>query len=143
MTMHQKSFLADVMDPSKKIPKGKLAYFRERQRNRLYDFIIGHFLEKEQKEGLTKAALAKRMHRRPEQVTRWLNSPGNWTLDTLSDLMLAICGGEIRFSETIFSHMKLRNINQLEHLNSYRTFSTSAKTNSIMVVYGQEKNSKD
>lgn len=90
MTISQQtSFLSEILkgDP---IPVGKLAYFRERLRNRLYEFVAREFLERQEREGLTRADVARRIRRRPEQVTRWLGAPGNWTLDTLSDLMLAL-----------------------------------------------------
>ena len=90
MTISQQtSFLSEILkgDP---IPVGKLAYFRERLRNRLYEFVAKEFLERQEREGLTRADVARRIRRRPEQVTRWLGAPGNWTLDTLSDLMVAM-----------------------------------------------------
>jgi ribosome-binding protein aMBF1 (putative translation factor) len=40
--------------------------------------------------GLSKAEIAKRLKKRPEQITRWLSSPCNLELDTLSDLALAL-----------------------------------------------------
>lgn len=73
------------------LPPGKFAYFRERQRNRLHEVVLREFLRSK----LTKAELARRMGKKPEQVTRWLAAPGNWTLDTVSDLLLAISAGEL------------------------------------------------
>jgi ribosome-binding protein aMBF1 (putative translation factor) len=40
--------------------------------------------------GVSKAELAKRLGKRPEQITRWLSSPCNLELETLSDLALAL-----------------------------------------------------
>ena len=34
--------------------------------------------------------MARRIHKRPEQITRLLGAPGNWTLDTVSDLLLGM-----------------------------------------------------
>ena len=95
------------------IPEGKLAYFRERQRNRLYDFIVSRFLEKERKQELSRAELARKIHKKPEQITRFLSSPGNWTLDTISDLMLGISDAEIAFEASGFDNRK-RNISAQE-----------------------------
>ena len=44
----------------------------------------------EKKLGFTRADLARRLGKRPEQVTRWLAGPGNLKIDTLSDLLLAM-----------------------------------------------------
>ena len=78
--------------PGEAISAGKLAYFRQRLRNRLYQLVVKDFLEREQQHGFTRAELARRIGRKPEQLTRWLSAPGNWTLDTVSDLMIAMNG---------------------------------------------------
>jgi hypothetical protein len=90
----QTSFLSEIAN-SEVIPHSKLAYFQERQRNRIYHFVVTKFLELERTGKLTRAELARRIRRRPEQVTRWLGTPGNWTFDTLSDLLLGIAGEEL------------------------------------------------
>ena len=43
-----------------------------------------------EEEGFSRADLARKLRARPSQITRWLSSPGNWTLDTISDLLLAM-----------------------------------------------------
>ena len=98
-TYQQDSFLSEILE-GKKIPFGKLAYFRERFRNRLYDLVISVFLNQEKTKKLTRADVARRIQRRPEQVTRWLGAPGNWTIDTVSDLILAM-GGEPNVSFSV------------------------------------------
>ncbi len=76
------------------IPAGTLAYFRARNRNRLYDLVMQEFVAS----GITRATLARRLKRRPEVVSRLLGAPGNWTLDTVSDLLFAIDGGEVDYA---------------------------------------------
>lgn len=88
-TYQQDLFLSEILE-GEKIPLGKLAYFRERLRNQLYELVITEFLDQEKTKNLTRAELARRIGRRPEQITRWLGAPGNWTIDTVSDLMLAM-----------------------------------------------------
>ncbi|HXL84682.1 MAG TPA: hypothetical protein VN989_11260, partial [Casimicrobiaceae bacterium] len=78
----------------KRIPKGKLAFFQERFRDRLYELVVGEFLKREETGLLTKAEVARRIDRKPEQITRWLGAPGNWQLETVSDLLLAIAQAE-------------------------------------------------
>jgi len=72
------------------IPPAKLAYFRQRLRNRLHRVVLSEFSRLASAEGLTKKSLAQRIGRKPEQITRWLTASGNWTLDTLSDLLLGM-----------------------------------------------------
>lgn len=100
-TYQQDSFLSEIL-VGEKIPLGKLAYFRERLRNRLYDLVLTEFLEQEKTRNLTRADVARRIGRRPEQITRWFGAPGNWTIDTVSDLMLAM-GAEPALDVTTFA----------------------------------------
>jgi hypothetical protein len=94
MSMSPITFLSDVLG-GESVPKGKLAYFRARLSNLLHEVVLKRFMELERDEGFTRADLARRIGRKPEQVTRWLGSPGNWTLETVSDL-LAGMGCELR-----------------------------------------------
>ncbi|MBF6567435.1 MAG: helix-turn-helix transcriptional regulator [Candidatus Binataceae bacterium] len=96
MNTSQTSFLSDVLD-AREIPRNKLAYFRARLRNRLYDFIITAFVREQENGKLSRKQLAERIGRRPEQITRWLSGPSNWTLDTISDLLIAM-GAEAEFA---------------------------------------------
>lgn len=94
MTTSQIASISSEIVDGGLLSAGAMAYFRERQRLRLYEVVIREFM----RSGITKAELARRMGRRPEQVTRWLGAPGNWTLDTVSDLLLAISAGELEAS---------------------------------------------
>jgi hypothetical protein len=76
------------------IPEAKRVYFQTRLRNRLFNFILGRFVQ-EQNNGLTKAKLARRIGKPPEMINRWLGSPSNLTIDTVSDLLLGICAEEL------------------------------------------------
>jgi len=85
------------------IPEAKRVYFQTRLRNRIFNFILGRFL-REQKNGLTKAALARRIGKSPEVINRWLGSPSNLTADSISDLLLGICAEELTpQSETLLN----------------------------------------
>jgi hypothetical protein len=111
-TSAKKSFLSEILDDDT-IPIGKLAYFRERFRDRLYELVVSEFFRKE-KTGLTKAQVARRIGRKPEQITRWLGAPGNWTLETVSDLLLAISKAEPRISLASLENRPTRNFTRPE-----------------------------
>lgn len=68
------------------IPSYWVSYFREKLRGEVND----QFLEAFHASGLTKADLARKLNKRPEQVTRWLSAPGNLESDTVSDIALAL-----------------------------------------------------
>lgn len=80
-------FLSEVLE-AEVIPEPYLAYFRARLSNRLHELVLSTFLKVEKH--LSRADLAKRVGRKPEQITRWFASPGNWTLDTVSDLLIGM-----------------------------------------------------
>lgn len=100
MITYQRAFLSEILDGSD-IPTGKRAYFQERLRNRFYELVIDEFIKRRSTDpSFTQAKLAKRIGRTPDQICRWLSSPGNWTSDTVSDLLLGICGGELSIGVT-------------------------------------------
>jgi hypothetical protein len=101
MSVSQNSVLTDLSHghSGPPIPQSTLAYFQQRSRNRLFNFIIERF-EAAREGGLTKAQLARRIGRTPDQINRWLSSPSNLTVDTASDLLIGIAAEEISFSAT-------------------------------------------
>ena len=81
------------------IPEPKRVYFQERLRGRFLDFLLSLF-EAQQRNGLTKAKLARRIGKSPEVVNRWLGAPSNLTLDSISDLLLGMGGYELEMGMT-------------------------------------------
>jgi hypothetical protein len=78
---------------NEKVPDWTLAFFRQRNKNRIHDLVIKSM----KKFGISQAELARRLGRRPDVVCRWIGAPGNWTLDTVSDLLFAISGLEVAY----------------------------------------------
>jgi hypothetical protein len=107
-TSQQTSFLYEI-GAGLPIPIEKRAYFQARLLNRIYGFILNRFLEQERSHGLTKAELARRIGKRPETVSRLLGAPGNWELETISDLLLGINGEELEFSASSVLSRATRN----------------------------------
>jgi len=99
MTISHERFLSEIAagHDGPPIPPAKLAYFQERLRGRIFDFILGLFLEA-QKNGLTQAKLGRRIGRKADVVNRWLGAPSNLTLDSVSDLLVGIDASEPNFS---------------------------------------------
>lgn len=94
MNTSRKNFTLSKPEGSNQIPLGTLGYFRARHRGRVYELVLNEFKDS----GLTQADLARRLGGPPEVVCRLLGSPGNWTLNTVSDLLFAINGGEVNYS---------------------------------------------
>lgn len=91
------SMMSEIRQDNALISPATRVYFQERLRGRLYDLVMKEF-EKYREGGRTRAQLAARLGKRPEQITRWLSEPGNLTIDTLSDLLLGISGSELAMS---------------------------------------------
>lgn len=71
------------------IPPFWVAYFRENFRSLVQDELLESF-EALKRRGFSRAALARKLGRRPEQITRWLSAPNNMEIDTISDIALAL-----------------------------------------------------
>jgi hypothetical protein len=50
-----------------------------------------------QKSGISQADLASRMGLGTDRVCRLLGAPGNWTSDTVADLLFAMSGAEVDY----------------------------------------------
>lgn len=85
----QTQFQADLK--AEQIPADALAYVGARARNRFYDFVLKRFTAS----GMTKAELARKIGKGPDRVNRLLGAPGNWTIETVAELLAGISGEEI------------------------------------------------
>ncbi|MES2845607.1 MAG: helix-turn-helix transcriptional regulator [Pseudomonadota bacterium] len=84
MTTYQTLLTSEI--DAKNLPSFWLSYFREKLRGEIND----HLLEAFQESNLTKADIARKLNRRPEQITRWLSAPCNLETDTIADIALAL-----------------------------------------------------
>ena len=126
------SFLSEIVS-GEPIPLEKLAYFRERLRNKLYSLVLMEFLRQQQENGLTKADLTRRIKRKPEQVTRWLATPSNWKLDTISDLLLGL-GAELDADVSLLSGRPQRNYTGPDWLQTHQSIGGLVRTPASPVV---------
>ena len=83
-------FFAEIVDVKATIPEEKLVYFRARLKARLHAFVIAEFSKLQKEVGFNRATLARRLGKRPEVITRLIGTPGNWEVNTLSDLLLGM-----------------------------------------------------
>ncbi len=90
MTISQATSLMRTHSVSAPIQVADLAYERERFRNIIHEMVLRNFVTSSKLTNLNRANLARRLQKRPEQITRWLSGPSNWTLDTVADLMVAM-----------------------------------------------------
>src|SRR5262245_43564717 len=65
-------------------------YYQQRAKNRVFEAITSFFAQEAEERGITKRDIADFLKRDPAQITRWLTSPSNYTIETLSDLLLRL-----------------------------------------------------
>jgi hypothetical protein len=87
-TSRTRSFLTEIIEGTP-IPVGKLEYFRARLQSRVHQLVLAEYLRQEDR-GLRQIDLARRISRKPEIINRLLGAPGNWTINTVSDLLLGM-----------------------------------------------------
>lgn len=98
MTTSQTQMIADLAQPE--IRSYWIGYFREGFRASLQRELLEAFDVAKAKRGLTRADLARKIGRRPEQVSRWLSSAANLEAETISDMALGVgCIPHITFEE--------------------------------------------
>ncbi len=124
-------FLSEILS-GEPIPLGKLTYFRERFRDRLYELVLSEFLKRESAGEITKAEVARRIGRKPEQITRWLGAPGNWTLETVSDLSLAIGKAELNISLAPLENRLPTNFHGAEWLTTSTVETSTRSTQGVI-----------
>jgi hypothetical protein len=101
VTTSQTPFLAELAagHAGPPIPMAKRAYFQQRLRIRVFNFLLEKFVHA-QSDGLNKSILAKRIGKTPDVVNRWLGAPSNLTIDTISDLLLGIAAEELELDSS-------------------------------------------
>jgi hypothetical protein len=82
----------------------EIAYYRQRYQNRFFAKLVSFITEEAQRNKITKKDMAEKLGKDPAQLSRLLSHPSNLTLDTVSDLLLALDAEAeppeiVRFSE--------------------------------------------
>ena len=80
------------------------AYFRQRQRNQLYEAVVRAVEDAAARTGIRKRDVAEKAGVSPPQLSRWLSGPSNWTMDSVSDVLYAL-GMELRLEPTPFAEV--------------------------------------
>jgi transcriptional regulator with XRE-family HTH domain len=94
--------MVDISGTSPRIRDRDVFYYRQRNKNRLFEKLVTFFATEAEHAGVTKKDIAERLGRDPSQITRWLSAPNNLTPDSISDLLLAL-GAEMDYEVTKFS----------------------------------------
>lgn len=106
MITSQKTFTLSKPSGDDPIPLNVLGFLRAHNKYNVYELVLNEF----QRSGLTQAQLARRIRKNPDRVCKILGGPGNWTLDTIADLLFAISGGVAKYSMSYPLDEAARNI---------------------------------
>jgi len=71
-------------------PLRDIAYYKQRYRNRVFAKLVSFITEQAEKHRLTQKDIAERVGKDPALISRLLSAPSNLTLDTISELLLAL-----------------------------------------------------
>ena len=96
MTTLQRTLASSLQEPvgDDRIDEGALEYIRTRNRMHLYTRVWSEF----ERADIKQSTLAARLGKGEGRISRLLGAPGNWTLDTVSELLFAISGGTMDLS---------------------------------------------
>ena len=115
----------------KKLPAKDIFYFRQRFKNKIFQSALAYFVELAKEKNLTKKDMANLLDKDPAQITRWFAGPNNWTLDTISDLLLAM-DAELKY-EIVSLHKSSHQTTKIpkigEHLAQSETVVSDANMN--------------
>ena len=92
VTTSQKMSLSSTISlRDERIPVFELGYLTAAARDEAHETFLNLFVqESEQDSRVTRAFIARRTGKSPEQITRLLGAPGNWTVDTYATLCAAL-----------------------------------------------------
>lgn len=93
MTISAKISLKSEIEGDGPLSAGTLGYLCARNRDAYFDFIHQKLAEAESR-GVKRSDIAARIGKSPTRLSHLLGAPGNWTLDTIAELLVAICREE-------------------------------------------------
>jgi len=100
----------ETTSKNRRITDREIYYFRQRQKNLIFQSVIAFFAQQAERYGLTKSAVADSLGKDRSQITRWLSGPGNWELDSISDFLLGM-GAEMRHEIVSLNEPEIRTAN--------------------------------
>ena len=116
----------------KMIPAKNIYYFRQRFKNRIFQSALAYFVGLAKEKNLTKKDIANSLDKDPAQITRWFAGPNNWTLDTISDLLLAM-DAELKYEiVSLYESSQQKTNTQAIRENSTQLGTATTEANNIL-----------
>ena len=112
---------------------GTRTYIGQRAKNSFYDYVMTKFRHS----NISKAELARRIGKGPAQINRMLATPGNWTIETIAELLAGMSAEELLPWSAPFTGRPKSNHRQEDDISSLAcnddigsTFLVGGKSNS-------------
>lgn len=124
-----------LSDPNRggKISGLDLAYIRTRHRLEAFKTVQNEF----QRSGISQVELAERLGKDRGRLSKLLGAPGNWTLDTVAELLWAISGSRAVFALDYPLEKSARNDNRphwIENAHDVRISNTATTSTSTYAI---------
>ena len=132
MTSFQMQHLKNITE-AEEIPLRYLVHYRGHNRNRVFEAIHMLYLRLAKEGKINQKKLAKRLGKNKAQINRWLSEPSNLTLDSISDLLLAM-NAEIRDFETVFLGDRLVEAREQSDITTVESSAPTLDTGSLSGV---------
>lgn len=110
--MFQKIPVSSEIEGDEPLSEYARAYIGARAKSEFYDYVLRKFEHESSVSGLTKSKLAERLGYDPARVSRLLAAPGNWTIETIAELLAGICREKISPNSTPMLDHIVRNFSQ-------------------------------
>ncbi len=94
MTTSQKTPIQSELEGDAPLSPGTLGYLCANTRDAYFDYVHQKLAEAEAR-GVKRKDIARRMGKSPARFSHIIGAPGNWTLDTITELLAAIAGEEL------------------------------------------------
>jgi hypothetical protein len=119
--------MENISKPTEALSRRDVAYYRRRNQTRLFAELAAFFASEAEAGRVTRKEIAQMLGKDPAQITRWLSSPSNLELDTVSDLLLTM-GAEMDHRIVRFSDRPKANYAHPVYINTGETTTTEPVT---------------
>ncbi len=92
----------------KKTSNYEALVFSQRHRNVVYEEVVAALEHAAKKQGITRSDIAKKLGFTKSHISQLLSGPGNWTLDTVSNLLFAV-DAELQCRAVFFADLPIAN----------------------------------
>lgn len=116
----------------KKTSNYEAIVFSQRHRNAVYDEVVKALEIAAKEQGITKSDIARKLGFTKSYISQLLSGPGNWTLDTVSNLLFSV-DAEMQCKASFFVSLPVSNrFNEAGEIRDYGDDSNSERASKVV-----------